>query len=132
MKCLSCNQELVGRQSKYCCSECKGKASNNVHQVYKAQQKRGIERKIKLVEMFGGKCKCCSYDRNYAALSFHHKNPETKSFSLDLRNLSNKKWELLIQESEKCELLCMNCHMELHHFNHNKIMVGETGVEPAN
>jgi len=120
MKCLICSQELIGRQTKYCSLQCKSTALNHAHQNYEMQQKRGVERKIKLVQMFGGKCKCCSYDKNYASLSFHHKNPKTKLFSLDLRNLSNKKWERLIEEAEKCELLCLNCHMELHHPSHNK------------
>ena len=120
MNCLNCQKELTGKQTKYCCRRCKVIATNGNLQSYEAQQKRGLDRKIKLVEMYGGKCKCCSYAKNYTALSFHHKNPKTKSFTLDLRNLSNKKWERLIDEAAKCELLCLNCHMETHHPEHSK------------
>jgi hypothetical protein len=56
----------------------------------------------------------CGYDRNFAALEFHHLDPSTKAFNLDLRSLSNRAWERIVQESEKCELVCSNCHKEIH------------------
>ena len=41
--------------------------------------------------MFGGKCEVCGYNKNAAALHFHHKDPGAKSFKLDVRALSNTK-----------------------------------------
>ncbi len=41
-------------------------------------------------------------------------NTEEKEFQLDLRSLSNRKWESILIEAEKCILLCSNCHSELH------------------
>ena len=63
----------------------------------------------------GGKCEKCSYDKNIAALQFHHRNPEDKSFTLDARTIECKSDEEVIEEFNKCDLLCANCHMELHH-----------------
>ena len=71
-------------------------------------------RKRKLVKLKGGMCQKCGYRRNLAALEFHHRERPLKTFNLDLRSLSNRKWAQLLRELEKCDLLCSNCHKELH------------------
>ena len=63
----------------------------------------------------GMECEICGYAKNSAALELHHKKPEHKDFQLDLRSLSNRKWEKILQEAKKCILICSNCHAELHH-----------------
>lgn len=75
--------------------------------------KRGTERKQKLVEMAGGRCKRCGYNKCTRALSFHHINPEDKCFVLTKNNLWSKTWETVLAEYNKCEMLCLNCHAEL-------------------
>lgn len=130
MKCNICDIKLIGKQTRYCSRKCKGKNTNNTHQNYESQQRRGTERKIKLVDLLGGKCQCCGYSKNYSALSFHHRDPTTKEHTLDLRQLSNRKWEVLVGEANKCDLLCMNCHMEHHHPEHEKV-VDPVGLEPT-
>ncbi len=45
---------------------------------------------------------------------FHHKVPALKSFELDLRSMSNRTWQRVLAEVTKCELLCNNCHCEVH------------------
>ena len=67
-----------------------------------------------LVELLGGACTICGYCKNYAALEFHHEQPELKDFSLDLRALSNRSWAIILAEVQKCQLLCSNCHAETH------------------
>lgn len=67
--------------------------------------------KQKAVEYLGGKCSRCGYDRCVRALSFHHRDSTTKSFGI--ANPSTKRWELIKAELDKCDLLCMNCHMEI-------------------
>lgn len=129
MKCKICNCDLSGKQTKFCSKKCKSQSTNNKNQNYSAQQKRGLDRKIKLVEMLGGKCMLCGYDKNYSALSFHHRNPDEKENTLDLRNLSNSSWEKIEKELKKCDLLCLNCHMEHHNPEHKKLVGGE-GFEP--
>lgn len=118
MSCLTCNQVLVGKQIKYCSYKCKVKNGNRNHQLYGLQQKRGKDRKIKLIQLLGGKCNRCGYNKNYAALQFHHINPKEKSFNLDLRKCSNSSWNNLLEEAKKCELLCANCHFEHHNPNY--------------
>lgn len=115
MKCIVCNNKLTGRQEKFCSRKCKNKTSNYNHQIYEAQQKRGLSRKLELIKLLGGCCSKCQYNKNIAALSFHHIDPSKKTIKLDMRNLSNKSWQTCLNEAKKCELLCHNCHMELHH-----------------
>lgn len=82
-------------------------------QTYQLYQKtRRKERKQKLVEMFGGKCVKCGYDRSIKALDFHHISRAGKSFNLSCLGYTCS-WERLLEEAKKCELLCANCHREL-------------------
>ena len=55
--------------------------------------------------------------RNLAALVFHHKDSYAKDFKLDMRSLSNPKFASVLEEIDKCILVCANCHAELH--NHH-------------
>ena len=114
MNCVECGKQLSGRQRKFCSRECKNKSGNINYQSYLAQQRRGRLRKLELIKMYRGCCKNCGYCKNFAALEFHHVNSDSKSFQLDLRSLSNRKWSVIVEEAEKCILLCSNCHAELH------------------
>lgn len=68
--------------------------------------------KRKLVEYHGGKCVRCGYDKFYGALTFHHRDPNEKEFKISTANILG--WDKLLAESEKCDLLCLNCHAEEH------------------
>ena len=87
---------------------------------YAKQQERALKRKLELIEYKGGKCECCGYNQNYAALDFHHVHPEEKEFQLDSRHLSNTHIDKLKKEVDKCVLLCANCHRESHHPEYSK------------
>lgn len=128
-QCIVCEKELVGKQEKFCSIRCRSKKSNKIHQIYEKQKERGDTRMILLMNSLGGKCKICGYDKNSAALCFHHRNPSIKSFGLSLRECSNRSWEVLEKEASKCDLLCSNCHMEIHHPRLTK-KVGVEGFEP--
>ncbi len=116
-KCLICCKTLSGKQTKYCSTKCKSQQTNHKHKNYVIQQKRGYERKVLLLNLKGNCCEICGYNKNHSALCFHHKNPETKSFQLDLPHCSNTSWDKLLLEVEKCQLLCLNCHAEFHNPN---------------
>lgn len=79
---------------------------------YQQQKLRGLKRKYEAVQMRGGKCEKCGYDKNLAALDFHHRNPDTKEFQIDMRAFSNTNLDILKEELDKCDLLC--CHREEH------------------
>lgn len=117
MNCKQCNNEFqeVNNIQKFCSLKCKNTHNNKIYQTYSNQKDKGIIRKLELIAMKGNKCEMCGYNKNYTALCFHHLNPDTKLFKLDARNCSNKKFETLLIEANKCQLLCHNCHMEIHY-----------------
>ena len=81
---------------------------------YKYQKLRGLTRKLYLINLRGGKCEKCPYNKNLAALDFHHKDPTKKESRLDMRHLSNSTMERIMKEFDKCLVLCANCHREEH------------------
>lgn len=117
-ECIICNSELHDNKKKFCSNKCKQK--HHWHRVkeqpntYHSQTIRALTRKVKLIELMGGCCSDCGYKKNLAALEFHHKIPNDKIDKLDLRILSNRSWDFIITEANKCELLCANCHREKH------------------
>lgn len=113
--CQICGDKLHGKQRSFCSTKCKFKSPKIKANCYSLQKERGIKRKILLIQNKGGKCENCGYNKNLAALCFHHKDPSTKSFQLDARRLSNNNIDFLKIEADKCRLLCHNCHME-HHY----------------
>lgn len=117
--CVVCGKELTGLQRKFCCNACKQKDNYERkkdlnHNTLFNEDSRGLIRKLQLIENKGGKCEKCGYNKNIAALDFHHINPLEKEFSLDKRTLGNKSMEKILKESDKCKLLCSNCHREEH------------------
>jgi hypothetical protein len=116
------------QRRKYCLS-CSPLGKHNTAQLeihrekkssYPYQKARGTKRKIELVNIMGGCCQSCGYNRNLGALEFHHINPKEKITQLDVRNLTNRKWSFIIEEANKCKLLCANCHAEEHYPYLNK------------
>ena len=68
--------------------------------------------KKQIVEDHGGKCIRCGYNKCIAALEFHHRVPADKAFRIggNTRSLETQR-----KEAEKCDLLCANCHREVHY-----------------
>jgi endogenous inhibitor of DNA gyrase (YacG/DUF329 family) len=84
-----------------CCYECMPEGTQLTRGMFlaKIKQKRG------------GACIRCGYNTCIKALEFHHMDPSEKDFTI-----SNDHFKLqeAIDESEKCILICSNCHRELH------------------
>lgn len=58
-------------------------------------------------------CLICG-ENEPVCLDFHHKNPDEKDFSIGARMSSGVSIERMIQEIEKCVVLCSNCHRKIH------------------
>ncbi len=82
---------------------------------YKCQVNRSLARKMMMIEMRGGECEICGYNKNISSLHLHHNDPKIKKFELNSRTLANKSLKHILNEFEKCSLLCANCHSEFHH-----------------
>lgn len=130
MNC-ECGKELQGKQTKFCCRKCQNRNINNRNNTYKLQQIRGLKRKLNFIIQMGGKCEKCGYNKNLAALNFHHNDPNFKELKLDIRSMSNNSLEILMEEIKKCKLLCSNCHHELHHPKFDLNLVAVAGLEPT-
>ena len=63
------------------------------------------------------KCSKCGYNEHHAALDFHHIDESTKKFNLgEYREHSQKS---LLEEIEKCIVLCAICHRIYHYEQRN-------------
>jgi hypothetical protein len=78
-----------------------------------AVQRRRKKVKRELVEYKKGKCIHCGYDRCVEALHFHHKDPNEKDFGISA-NGDTLSLDRLKKEVDKCDLVCSNCHAEIH------------------
>jgi predicted nucleic acid-binding Zn ribbon protein len=118
MECIICNQLLINKQQKFCSNLCKQKNEWRIKKgILHNQTRRTRDRKIYFVNLLGGKCSRCGYNKNYSALEFHHLDPSIKSFNLSGRKFSNTTLDKLTNEIQKCILLCANCHREIEHPN---------------
>lgn len=74
--------------------------------------------KAKMLEAIDYKCAACGkgFDGPWDA-QFHHRNPETKKFHLNHREMENKKLEDIQNEHKKGEWLHGACHKEAHKTN---------------
>jgi hypothetical protein len=73
---------------------------------------RAWSKKIAAFNLLGGKCCVCGIDDLFV-LEFHHfQGEKEKKFSRLF--CSHSRWENVVKELQKCQLLCSNCHAELH------------------
>jgi hypothetical protein len=86
---------------------------DRAHYLVLAVSKRRRKLKSLAVELKGGKCQICGYNKYVGALDFHHLNGESKDFDLSTRGLT-RSWEKIKDEADKCILVCANCHREIH------------------
>ena len=60
----------------------------------------------------GGKCCRCGYDKSIRSLQFHHRDPTIKESNI--APLCRVSLEIPKAELDKCDLVCANCHGEIH------------------
>jgi len=108
--CKYCGSSLEGTKRISVCENCATQPNTTQRQKEKFRK-----RKLTYIAQKGGKCERCGYDKNLAALHFHHTDPKTKKLNLDASTLGNSSEIFLQEEIDKCILLCSNCHMEEHY-----------------
>lgn len=72
------------------------------------------KQKRKAIEYKGGKCYVCGYDKCQAALEFHHLDPSKKEGYNGGAINTQRVFEKNIKELDKCILICVRCHREVH------------------
>jgi 5-methylcytosine-specific restriction endonuclease McrA len=72
-----------------------------------ARKERRKSRKLRLLELLGGKCERCGSTEN---LEFDHLKPSQKKFIIS--KFIDRADSNLLDEVNKCQLLCKTCHHE--------------------
>jgi hypothetical protein len=85
----------------YRCKRCVGEAVTRRHRRIRAL----------LVSEAGGRCAVCGYERCGFNLHFHHVDPSSKSFEMNMG--VGKALAAFREEAKKCVLVCANCHGEI-------------------
>jgi len=111
VRCECCDRDFIYNRSKgnagRICGSCR---TNNKRFAVKARA----------IEYLGGRCKLCGYSQCPAALSFHHRRSGTKDFNISANH--SRKWSDIQRELNKCDLLCVRCHAEVHAGLHPKLL----------
>lgn len=100
-----------GKSTRSYCKECEAARARENY-----QKTQDYIRKIKT------KCYICGYDKNPAALEFHHPDDNKDT---EIAKLASKSWSMPLKEKidneiSKCIILCANCHRENHHKELNR------------
>ncbi len=99
--CSMCGIEYQGGHHKH-----KDKCGNCRSVYYRNKTKQ------QAIDYKGGKCSVCDYNKCLGALHFHHVHPEEKKFTI--ASYGFNKFDSLVEELDKCILVCSNCHSEIH------------------
>lgn len=80
------------------------------HSAYTTRQ--GQNKRLRAIEILGGKCKLCGFNLFSCSLDIHHTDPTVKA--PNFRSLRGWSWNHILRELDKCVLLCKNCHAAIH------------------
>ena len=84
---------------------------NKTEIIAKAKENKKVIPKI-IAELKVNGCAICGYNKCNSTLSFHHTDPKDKCFQISHGNIMRTDSKL-VDELNKCILLCANCHMEI-------------------
>lgn len=118
--CEKCNKVFVPKQygmTRRYCFDCVPDGLSTGAEIRKLIKQWALEYK-------GYACCRCGYDRCIEALEFHHEDMTQKEFSISDRDLKLD-WSSIKQELDKCELVCANCHREIHSESNYQIIQKE-------
>lgn len=114
-QCVVCGKPN-DRYPQTTCSLCRERSNNwvkenkDLHLKRRAKWARSVKKEV--VDLFGGKCELCGYNKSLAALDFHHINFDGKDDSKGWKRLTDIRDGKITRE--KIQLLCANCHREIH------------------
>ena len=99
------------------CKKCKHERENqDYRQAKKGRKAKRDARKQELADLLGGVCVRCGFDEFASALDFHHIQGKDKEYQI-ARIVANSvaiTEQALVDELDKCALLCRNCHGAYH------------------
>jgi len=82
---------------------------------YAKQYRKKLSSRIRstITNLKSNGCAICGYDKCIRALHFHHVNRNEKKFQICQTSLYKYNDNIMIDELNKCILLCCNCHGEI-------------------
>lgn len=104
--CFRCRKRDAVRPRQTCDICAKRSAATAI--ALRAKQERGFEKKRKLVELKGGKCVDCGWCGHQAGFEFDHLRDKLHNIS-DMIGAAAK-WDNILIEVDKCDLVCATCH----------------------
>lgn len=117
--CGRCGKSPISSQNE--CERCRELANKRAKTRRKKFMANKDERRAFLIELKGGKCIDCGYNEHPAAFEFDHLRDKVAAISSMLN--TPIKWERILAEVEKCELVCANCHRIRTHNRRKEICV---------
>lgn len=107
--CAKCGKEAIKKPDgtyQIRCDKCAEKNKLGIQLKTQSRKKEAVKYK-------GGKCMHCGYKKSIVAMDFHHIDPSQKD--KNWKTLRKHSLEQLKNELDKCDLLCKNCHLTVHH-----------------
>ena len=105
------------------CDSCKivraPRPSEQTQASWKRKHAKAIKKRHALITALGHGCEDCGYTKCFDALEFHHLDPKLKEFTLGSRGFI-KSAAMVLEEANKCKLLCCNCHRAAHFLEDSK------------
>ena len=84
------------------------------------QRRLNEEKRLKAINLLGGRCAHCGNEYHHSAMDFHHIDPETKEKSNGGKGIqTGLSWDKIENELSKLLLLCANCH-RIHHYKERR------------
>lgn len=122
-RCTECEEEkpeeefywrIKGKQRSYRCKLCDAAAAKQWYQENKELcKKRALgriaEAQKNMLEYLNGKSCGCGENR-VPCLEFDHRDPSQKCHGISFMVKGGFKWEKILAEIKKCDLVCANCH----------------------
>lgn len=111
--CYTCHNLLPSTEFKIQPLHKTGLSSSCKKCINKRSVKNKSKIKLEAIASKGYYCQTCYTKVNPYALAFHHRDPNLK---IDrIARLIRENWShALSEELDKCDLICFNCHRELH------------------
>lgn len=112
-QCKVCDAEFVTSDSKReYCYNCAPYGLN----VTDAMRTKKRALKNELLKYKGCTCVKCGHD-DKDVLQLHHRDPSQKEFTFSSINLNDTNFSMdkMREEADKCDVLCANCHCEVHY-----------------
>lgn len=109
-RCVHCGETRKSRfvsrgHDRVCKSICKVCHARYTIERFRKYKKQAVDYK-------GGKCSRCGYNKCIGSLQFHHRDPIKKDPKWT--RMRTWKFENIKNEIDKCDLVCGNCHGEIH------------------